>query len=101
MSEKTNTTGPGQFKLMHYGMMACCAIMLMPIAGYFVAGGTLGGLWSNSAAFLPLLFCVGAHFLMHKMMGKSCHRASEDKKPTKTIPLLTDQRVEDTQRQVL
>jgi hypothetical protein len=99
MSEKKNSTGRGHSKLMHYGMMACCAIMLLPIAGYFVAGGTLGGLWSNSTAFLPLLLCVGAHFVMHKMMGKTCHGASEDEEPTKAIPLLTDQRVEETQRQ--
>ncbi|UWP93906.1 DUF2933 domain-containing protein (plasmid) [Aliiroseovarius crassostreae] len=100
MSEKTNAIGSGQSKLMHYGMMACCAIMLLPIAGYFVAGGTLGGLWSNSTAFLPLLLCVGAHFVMHKMMGKSCHGGSRKVARTKEIPPLTDdQRVEDMQRQ--
>lgn len=99
MSEKTNTTRPGRSKLMHYGMMACCAIMLLPIIGYFVAGGSLGGLWNNSAAFLPLLLCVGAHFVMHKVMGKSCHGTSEDEEPTKAIPLLTDRRGEETNRQ--
>lgn len=60
-------------RMMHWGMMACCAVMLLPIVGYFLGGGTLSGLASNTAAFAPLLLCVGAHLVMHKMMGKSCH----------------------------
>ncbi|KPN62772.1 Protein of unknown function [Aliiroseovarius crassostreae] len=98
MSEK-KMTGSGHSKLMHYGMMACCAIMFLPIVGYLIAGGTIGGLWGNSIAFLPLLLCVGAHFVMHKMMGKSCHGASKKEERTNEIPPLTDQRVENTQRQ--
>ncbi|WP_295453757.1 DUF2933 domain-containing protein [uncultured Pseudophaeobacter sp.] len=77
MSQKTDTSsiersrsGP---KAMHFAMMACCVIMLLPIAGYFLAGGALGGLGSNLLTFAPLLLCVGGHFVMHKMMGKSCH----------------------------
>ncbi|SMX49733.1 DUF2933 domain-containing protein [Maliponia aquimaris] len=73
MTRQTQTNKPFQDRLMHYGMMACCALMLLPIAGYFVAGGTLSGLWGNAAAFAPLLLCVGAHLVMHKAVGKSCH----------------------------
>ncbi len=58
---------------MHWGMTACCALMLLPMAGYFIFGGTVYGLGSNALAFAPLVLCVGAHFVMHKMMGKSCH----------------------------
>ena len=78
----------GSGKLMHWGMMACCAAMLLPIAGYFIGGGTLSGLGSNSLAFAPLVLCVGAHLVMHKMMGKSCHsddaakpEASSERRP--------------------
>lgn len=99
MTKKSSPTGSGHSKIMHYGMMVCCAVMLLPIAGYFVAGGTIGGLWGKSAVFLPLVLCVGAHFVMHKMMGKSCHGASEDEEKTKAIPLLTDQQMEKPQRQ--
>lgn len=60
-------------KIMNIAMMACCVVMLLPIAGYFLAGGTLNGASANLAAFAPLLLCVGAHFVMHKMTGKSCH----------------------------
>lgn len=73
MDQPTDKKNPIADKLMHYGMMVCCVVMLLPIAGFFLAGGTLAGMWSNAAAFAPLLLCVGAHLVMHKFMGKSCH----------------------------
>lgn len=60
-------------RLMHYGMMACCAVMLLPVAGILIGGGGLGG---ATGALAPLLLCLGAHLVMHKMMGKSCHGAA-------------------------
>lgn len=100
MNDKSNLNKTGHSKLMHYGMMVCCAVMLLPVAGFFLAGGTIGGLWSNSAAFLPIVICVGAHVVMHKMMGKSCHGTSDDnEKPTNVIPLLTDTRTQEPQSQ--
>lgn len=60
-------------KFMHYGMMACCVVMLLPVIGFFLAGGTLAGMWGSAAAFAPLLLCVGAHLVMFKVMGKSFH----------------------------
>lgn len=72
---------------MHYGMMACCAVMLLPIAGYLVAGGTLAGLWGNASAFAPLLLCVGAHLVMHKAMGKSCHDKSSGAETAEGSPV--------------
>jgi hypothetical protein len=64
--------------LMKYGMWACCAVMFVPIAVYFAASGQTEGISSNIAAFAPLLLCVGAHFVMHRLMGKSCHGTSKD-----------------------
>lgn len=60
------------------GMFACCIIMALPILAYFAAGGTLAGATGNLAAFAPLLLCAGAHLLMFKLMGKSCHGAQKD-----------------------
>lgn len=78
----------GHSKLMHYGMMACCAVMLVPVAGFFIAGGTLAGFWQSAGAFAPLLLCVGAHLVMHKMMGKSCHSdADEQETPAQARPV--------------
>ncbi|MDF0603402.1 DUF2933 domain-containing protein [Psychromarinibacter sp. C21-152] len=48
--------------------------MLVPVGAFFVAGGSVSGLWANAGVFAPLMLCVGAHVIMHKMMGKSCHR---------------------------
>lgn len=70
------------FGLMHAGMAACCAIMLIPVAGFFVAGGTLAGLTSNLGVFAPIVLCLVVHGAMFAVMGKSCHG---DKKATKTV----------------
>ena len=76
MSDDTNRTKSGS-ALMNYGMWACCALMLLPVVWYFSAGGADGGLTQKIVAFAPILLCVGAHFLMFKMMGKSCHGESD------------------------
>jgi hypothetical protein len=35
--------------------------------------------------FAPLILCLGAHFFMHKAMGKSCHsNKSESERPKAT-----------------
>ena len=73
MDHHSHRKKPITDRLMHYGMMACCVVMLLPVAGFFLAGGTLAGMWGNAAAFAPLLLCVGAHLVMHNFMGKSCH----------------------------
>ena len=65
-------------KLMHYGMMICCTLMLLPIATFFLAGGTIAGLWTNLGLFAPIALCIGAHFVMFKMMGKSCHGSKNE-----------------------
>ena len=77
MSDDTNRTKSGS-ALMKYGMWACCAVMLLPVVWYFSAGGADSGLTQKIVAFAPILLCVGAHFLMFKMMGKSCHGESDD-----------------------
>lgn len=58
---------------MKLGMLACCAVMLVPLGVYTVAGGTFDGLAGNLGLLAPLALCLGAHVVMHRMMGKSCH----------------------------
>lgn len=83
-------------RLMHYGMMACCAVMLLPIGAYFAAGGTVSGALESAGLFAPLIACVGMHLVMHKMMGKSCHgKKEEEAQDTEIIseadrPLVTE-----------
>lgn len=74
-----DTTSGSSSKLMHWGMMACCAVMLVPVAGFFLAGGTITGLWSNLGVLAPVILCLAAHGLMFLVMGKSCHSSSETK----------------------
>jgi len=77
MSGTENQTATGQSRLMHFGMMVCCAVMLLSLAGFFVAGGSIAGLWSNVSVFAPIVICVGAHLLLLKVMGKSCQNSSK------------------------
>lgn len=85
MSDTEKTTDwAASGKLMKYGMWACCAVMLLPVAGYFAAGGFSAGAGNSIAAFAPLLLCVGAHFVMHRFMGKSCHQTTAKDKDTAT-----------------
>jgi len=48
------------------------------VAAFLLAGGTLAGLWTNVGLFAPIALCIGAHVLMFKMMGKSCHGAKDE-----------------------
>ncbi|WP_238367857.1 DUF2933 domain-containing protein [Mesobacterium pallidum] len=90
MDNQTPSGKSLQDRFMHYGMMACCAVMLLPIVGYLIAGGSLAGLWGNAAAFAPLLLCVGAHFVMHKAMGKSCNDRRTAAETAEDFPAETD-----------
>lgn len=76
-------------RLMHYGMMACCAVMLLPVGLYFAAGGTVSGALESAGLFAPLIACVGMHLVMHRMMGKSCHGKKEEAEPSE-VPLQPD-----------
>jgi hypothetical protein len=64
-------------RLMQRGMLVCCAAMLLPIAAYSLAGGSLLGSWGNIGVSALLLACVGAHFAMHKSAGKTCHEQND------------------------
>lgn len=59
--------------LMRFGMIACCAVMLLPIAAIFLAGGGTGGPLASAGLLAPLLICLGVHFAMHRKTGRSCH----------------------------
>lgn len=63
----------GNSRLSRFAMMACCAVMLVPIATFFIAGRTVSGLTENLVVFAPLLLCVGAHLLLHRFIGGLCH----------------------------
>lgn len=80
---RTSSTMP----VMKYAMWACCAVMLLPIAAFVMAGGLAGGSSSWLYVISPLLLCAGAHVIMHRMMGKSCHgTASENGAQTDDAP---------------
>ncbi len=61
-----------------YGMLVCCVAMTLPIAGYLLSGGTFGGLLDDLALVVPLLACVGMHFVLHRLPGRSCHGGHDE-----------------------
>lgn len=85
MSDTRNQKTTVSSKVMHYGMMLCCAVMLVPVAAFFIAGGSIAGLWSNFGLFAPILICLSAHVVMHKMMGKSCHGSKQEQADEATL----------------
>lgn len=80
---------PGLMSSSNMAMWGCCIAMVGGGAFLYFSGGAsaLGGSGSLSIA-LPLLACVGMHFVMHRMMGRSCHGTKEeqgDQAPEKQI----------------
>lgn len=65
------------FGLMHAGMAICCAVMLLPIGAFFLAGGTIAGLFTNLGLFAPIALCIGVHVAMFAVLGRSCHGSSK------------------------
>jgi hypothetical protein len=59
------------------GMAVCCIIMIAPIAAVLLAGGSIASITNNLGLLAPLALCLGMHFVMHRMMGRPCHGASE------------------------
>lgn len=72
MIRTMNQMGP-----MRLGMMACCAFMLLPVGAFLWAGGSVASRSSNLTVFAPLLFCLGAHLLLHRFIGGLCHGKTE------------------------
>lgn len=64
--------------LMNLGMMACCIVMLAPVAAFFLLGGTITGAASLAAAFAPLVLCLAVHGAMFLLIGRSCHGKADD-----------------------
>jgi len=79
--ERTATGGPAAKRslFVRYGMLVCCIAMTLPIAGYLLSGGTFGGLLDNLALAVPLVACVGTHFALHRLTGKSCHGGHDER----------------------
>lgn len=73
-------SGKSRFGGMHLAMMACCAVMVLPIAAVIFSGAGFGLDGLSLSTLAPLLLCVGGHVVLHKMMGKSCHGEENNNK---------------------
>lgn len=73
---------------MKLGMMACCAVMAVPLIGYFAIGGSVTSGGGALGTALPLLACVALHGAMFLFMGKSCHsdkKVADDVDPADVV----------------
>ncbi len=67
---------------MHWMMWVCCTVMVLPLVFYFANGGSFENPRALLTAVLPIGLCVGAHFLLHRLVGQSCalHQSKENEK---------------------
>ena len=66
-------------------MMACCVAMVAAF-GFVIFTAPAGQSWGASAlTALPLLACVGAHLIMHRFMGRFCHRSTARPEEISTV----------------
>ena len=66
-------------------MMACCVAMVAAF-GFVIFTAPAGQSWGASAlTALPLLACVGAHLIMHRFIGRSCHGSTASPEKTSTV----------------
>ena len=77
MPRNTEESRAGLSKPLHFGMLICCAIMMAPLAIFFLRGGTVAGLQDSLGVLAPILICLAAHGAMFLVMGKSCHSREE------------------------
>jgi hypothetical protein len=59
-------------------MMVCCALMVVGV-GVVFATAPAASSWSETMGLaLPLLGCLGVHLVMHRFMGRSCHKQGNE-----------------------
>ena len=57
----------------HWIMIACCIPMVFG-AGLLLWGMDPDANWAERlSALAPIGICLGAHLVMHKIMGRTCH----------------------------
>jgi len=75
----------GAGKMMRFAMLICCAVMVAPLAILVISGDAIGSNGMLSLA-IPMAICVGAHLLMHRLMGASCHDSSKVRSDDRASP---------------
>lgn len=71
---------PNLKRIGNWIMVACCVPMVIG-AGILLWAMGPDATWSNRISTLaPLALCFGAHLIMHKLIGHSCHKAKKSTK---------------------
>jgi hypothetical protein len=79
----THNQKPDLKKIGNWIMVACCVPMVIG-AGILLWAMGPDATWSNRISTLaPLALCFGAHFVMHKLIGRSCHNTQNVNKDEK------------------
>lgn len=64
--------------LARWGIVLCCLVFVAPVAIAMIFGTGLTSLSGNLWIILPLAVCLGLHFVLHKVTGKSCHTSKPE-----------------------
>lgn len=59
--------------LAKWGMLICSLAIIAPIAIAIIFGNSLTTISGNLWIIVPLAVCLGLHFVLHRLSGKSCH----------------------------
>ena len=57
----------------HAIMWLCCTVMIIPLFSFLLFNRSDFDVVELAFQASPLLLCIGAHLVLHKFMGKSCH----------------------------
>lgn len=57
-------------------MVACCAAMFVGTGIYLAYAPADQSFVETMLVAVPLLGCLAMHFVLHRLMGKSCHGSS-------------------------
>lgn len=77
-------TSPSGLHGARLAVLACCVFMAVPVFGYFLVYRGAGNGSLNWLSIVPLILCVGAHVMMHKVTGKGCHHDKSETEEKQT-----------------
>ncbi len=83
---------------MHWMMWVCCTVMVLPLVFFIANGGSLKNPGALLTAVLPIGLCVGAHFLLHRLVGQSCALNQSGKNENEVAAAIPQHADKDTQK---
>jgi len=101
MHQNTKSALAGKLKLLHFGLMVGCAIMLSIIAAFVLIDGKNADIWAGTGIFAPLLILSALHVVGYHMLGKPGREEPEKECQALMIPMFADKEAAITKRSAI